>query len=376
VRPSFGSVPASDVVDNDEWMSIEPMRLAPEVEVMVGANDEILLFNGSTGRYVRISPSAARLLHRLDGSTASEITEALAHEHGVHVDTIAPTMARFFSELRTAEVLEVAAGPLDRRDKVVAAVRRLPLLRLPLVKRFSVLDLMARAIRPLGRPGLVATFVVALIGTGFGIATLVTSSVPESPGVLTVALVVAVLLVQIALHEVGHALACSLTGVPAREAGVGLLFYFLPIAYVDRTDSYRVRSRWARAGIAAAGPVVDGLSIGLAGLVVSTTSGTTSAAALMLLAILLVMFLFNLNPLLPTDTHQALEAIAGELNFRARAMGYALARLLRKPVPHFYRLVSARRRKVYLVYGAGSILYVLLLLVLMAGSVVTAIVHR
>jgi putative peptide zinc metalloprotease protein len=363
-------------IDEEAWLLTTPLRLAPGVELLTGANDELLLFRADTGRYVRVSPSAAKLLDRLDGATTIELVTTLSREYSVPETSLLPNITRFVTELRNAEVLDIDAAPRDRRDKVVDTVRRLPLLRLRLVKRFTLLDLVARLVRPLGRFGVVVASALALAGLVAGFLALTHVGVPERPTALAGLVLLAVMLTQIALHEVGHAVACSLSGVPAREAGVGLLFYFLPIAYVDRTDSYRVKSKWARTGIAMAGPMVDGLSIGVLAIVAISSSGPVQGVAVITMSLLIFMFFFNLNPLLPTDGHQALEAMAGELNFRARAMGYALAKLLRKPIPHFYDLVSARRRGVYLAYGVGSIAYVMFLMIMMFGSVLMVMVNR
>ena len=49
-----------------------------------------------------------------------------------------------------------------------------------------------------------------------------------------------VVVVEVTLHELGHATVCEALGTPVREAGVALWCSVIPIAYVDCTDAYRL----------------------------------------------------------------------------------------------------------------------------------------
>lgn len=62
----------------------------------------------------------------------------------------------------------------------------------------------------------------------------------------------AVLMITKSLHEFGHYLACVRLRVRCAEIGL-LLLCFTPCLYCDTTDSWKLQSRWQRAGIAAAG---------------------------------------------------------------------------------------------------------------------------
>jgi len=66
-------------------------------------------------------------------------------------------------------------------------------------------------------------------------------------------LVLVALLVAIkSIHELGHYLACVYLKVRCAEIGA-LILCFTPCLYCDTTESWRLSSRWHRAGIAAAG---------------------------------------------------------------------------------------------------------------------------
>ncbi|MBC8356717.1 MAG: HlyD family efflux transporter periplasmic adaptor subunit [Planctomycetes bacterium] len=108
-------------------------------------------------------------------------------------------------------------------------------------------------------------------------------------------------------HELGHGLACKHHGGYVREAGVAFLL-FAPIPYVDVTSSWRLRSKWARIHIAAAGMYVEAIIGSIAVLVWSHTS----AGVLNQLCVNIVVMatattiLFNANPLMRFDGYYIL----------------------------------------------------------------------
>ncbi len=54
-----------------------------------------------------------------------------------------------------------------------------------------------------------------------------------------------IMILHLALHEIAHAIVTKAYGITIREAGIALLYYFIPVAYVDRTDTYRLKSKKA-----------------------------------------------------------------------------------------------------------------------------------
>ena len=84
-------------------------------------------------------------------------------------------------------------------------------------------------------------------------------------------LAIPLVLLQILIHETLHAVVAQYLRRPVRGLGVALLFYFMPLAYVDRTDAYRHRGRPGRVMLAVAGPLSDGIAGGCTALVLVTT---------------------------------------------------------------------------------------------------------
>ena len=54
------------------------------------------------------------------------------------------------------------------------------------------------------------------------------------------------------IHETGHAVAARYHGVQVGKIGI-LFFFMAPLAYVDVTDAWKLKSRWSRVQIALAG---------------------------------------------------------------------------------------------------------------------------
>lgn len=110
-----------------------------------------------------------------------------------------------------------------------------------------------------------------------------------------------------AVHELSHAVACRRYGATVRQAGV-LFILLLPMAYVDVTSAWRLRSRWQRIHIAAAGMQLE-LYIAAAaviawpylapGLLQQTCAHVTLMAGLSTV-------LFNANPLMRFDGYYIL----------------------------------------------------------------------
>jgi putative peptide zinc metalloprotease protein len=104
------------------------------------------------------------------------------------------------------------------------------------------------------------------------------------------------------LHECGHAVACKRLGGEVREAGV-IFILLAPLAYVDVTSTWRLRSKWARIQVAAAGMYVELFVAAVATLVWARTPlGVLSNVCLSIMTTAGVMtLLFNANPLMRFD---------------------------------------------------------------------------
>lgn len=344
-------------------------RLRGDVESVIGMDDHVLLFDTATGQYHRLGPLAAAVVERLDGQlTTAEVAAALVDEGRlITVDQIEVLL-----EALTAKALLDGDTPARRRRG--AMDRLLP--------RFLLWPGFDRVLAPVVRlldhaprvPAGFAAAAVAVVGyaAGFSMLARLGLDLDRTP---TVAFLVAVAiqLVSVLLHESWHGIVAGLNGHPIRGLGVALVFWVAPVAYVDRTDSYRVRSRAGRVAIATAGMVSDGWVCGLTAIAAIHEDGLWGQVTWFLLTFQLIMLLANLNPLMPSDTVAAVEAATGLIDVRGRALEYVRHRLLRRELPLHLQRVSRRARAGYLIYGLACVAFAGVVLVGFVMSVVTSV---
>lgn len=352
-----------------DWLNEIPLSLQGGVELLIGADDQPMLYHSERRTYIRLSAAGVRLLRLLDGTrTGAQIAAEVAVRTGTRQPDVSAAVVRFLTDLRNAGVLNVEPETLTGWEKFRTSFQQRPMLKLALATstpRF--LGALAGAVRQVPKP-----VVAGLLALACGVAVLaiygVLTRVRVFPDTISWPWAVALYLAHITCHEFAHALTAQVVGVPIREMGVGLLYYFMPVAYVDHTDSYRVRSRLHRAAISLAGPVNDLLFAGLSALVVWFGSGAAQTTAMLLLFFQLSLVIGNLNPLLPTDGYKSLEAAFGQINLRNRAFTYLYHRLTGKPLPSSLAYLKPGQARFYLIYGAVSGLYIAFVAYLIFGS--------
>lgn len=359
-----------------DWLE-GPVALAPQVTLIDGADGHPLLFDAVTGTYVRLSQTGARLVPLLDGSrTGTALLDAARRSRGPEgVRDRAPLLLSFLTDLRAAGVLSVPPEAPRGRDRAFLWFLRLaPRIRIPARHLNLMLRPPSMALARFPRSITAFTLVAALASVVLIVLALTMPS-PQyflsPPWLVTVG----ALLVQAAVHEMGHAAVCQALGVPVREAGVKLFCLLIPLTYVDRTDAYRVRSRFGRSAVAMIGPLVDVIAAGICSLLI-ILDPARFGGLLWLLGMQLFVIFNNLNPLLPfTDGHHAMEAAVGEINLRDRAFRYLGHIIFRTPLPAAHRAASTARRGLYLIYGLVSAVFLALLLTMISMNYYRLIVQ-
>ncbi|MFG1750592.1 PqqD family peptide modification chaperone [Streptosporangium sandarakinum] len=347
-----------------DWMVSVPLQIRPDVEVITGIDDRPLLYNSATGRYLALTPAGVRMLDLLDGSnTGGAILDRLT-AHRDDRETARARVGAFLDDLRQAGVLTVEPREPDRRSKIMKFSLREHMPRLKLTGRVGhVMEPLATLLRRLPVRVLnAAVLATALAGMVVGLYALLHPVGHGYPALWWTAM--PILIVQVIFHEAAHALVCQYLRAPIREAGIGLMLYFMPVAYVDRTDAYRVRSRGGRVMIALAGPLNDQVWYGAAGVVALTVPGQVGDIAYVLLVLQTMLTVVNLNPLLPSDGYHAITAASGAVNLRGRAFAYLAHVALRSPLPSGMHALGRWRRAGYLLFGALCLLYAVGLAVL------------
>jgi putative peptide zinc metalloprotease protein len=160
--------------------------------------------------------------------------------------------------------------------------------------------------------------------------------------------------VAIFLHEAGHAFTVKAFGRQVNRAGIGW-YWFAPVAFVDTSDMWLASAR-QRMVVSAAGPSTN-LILGSAA-AIAAAAATSEAATAVLWSFAVPNYLaviINLNPLLEFDGYHILSDVLDRPNLRTEALHSMTAAF-----PHLIRdRRHDRRGTTDLLFGIGSVLYVL-----------------
>ncbi|MFE7295119.1 PqqD family peptide modification chaperone [Streptomyces sp. NPDC057579] len=348
----------AEAPEGTAWLDTAPLSLKTSIEQMDGINGRPLLFDTETGQYVALSRAGLVVLALLDDApTAREVVRRVTASSAADPQHIETIVLRFLGELRQAGVLTLPPQEQNRRQRLMKRSLRQRMPRLVLTRSVHVLlEPVARLLRKLPTALIVTCWLLLVtVGATAVCVALVERGLPHLSSWAWLAMLL--LAAQIAVHELGHALVCQYLRVPVREAGITLLLYVMPVAYVDRTDAYRVRNRAPRILIAMAGPLSDAIWAGVTAVVLLSAHGAVADVAGALLYSQLFLMMINLNPLLPSDGYQALESAVGSVNLRGRSFAYLTHVVTRAPLPSHLLVASRAKRVGYLVFGGLCLAY-------------------
>ncbi len=351
---------------------VEPLRprLRDGVESVVGMDDHVLLHDTVTGQYHRLGSTAAAVVDRFDGElTTADLAALLRTSGGASVD--AGRIERLIDSLRDKALLEGTEPPRRRRGMMSWVLPRFLVWRgfgrvlAPIVAGLSRLPLV-----PLG----IAACVAAVLGYVAGFTVLAHQGLALDRAPTRAFFIAAgIQLLGVLLHESWHGIVAGVQGHPIRGLGFALVLWVAPVAYVDRTDSYQVRSRAGRCSIAVAGMVSDGWVCGLTAFLALRADGTWATVAGFLLTFQLLMLLANLNPFIPSDTVGAVEAATGLIDIRGKSMAYLKHRVLGRELPPALARAARRTRFGYAAYGMAALVFAVFVLVTFAAGIVLSI---
>lgn len=354
-------------------MTTEVPQLRDGVEQVTGMEGITMLYDSDSGTYHRIGSFAASVISTFDGvKNLEEIAETMNASPATTVHIKPEHVTVLVQKLEDKQLLVGGTPEKPRRrglDKLLPRYTIAPnysKVLAPIVEHVELL-----------RPPIfsIIAVTVAIAGYILGIYALITGGSPQltsiDPGQLILTWLIATLiqLFTILLHESWHGIVCGVCGQPIRGLGVALMFWVIPVAYVDRTDAYRLKSRTQRVAIAVAGMVSDGWVMGYTALIVLNSVGFTHQVATTLLLYQLFLLLANLNPFSPSDTVSAIEAATGAIDIRGRAHMVLASVLFRKSLPPYLRNITVRARILYFSYAAFSYLFAIWVMLSFAYSI-------
>jgi putative peptide zinc metalloprotease protein len=218
-------------------------RLLPGTELIgrfagSGLREPPYLVRRSDGQIVQLSQTLYEIASRMDGHDLAAIADSagrslklrLTPEHVAHVaeHKLAPLGIVAYRDGSTAT--------LQRPNAVLALRFRAGILPAPIV------NALARFFRPLLLPPIVIAAFAALVACDLWLA----SSRGLSTGLRAVIqtptlglVLLALLLLSLTFHELGHAAACRYGGARPGQIGIGIYLVW-PVFYTDVTDSWRL----------------------------------------------------------------------------------------------------------------------------------------
>ncbi|MES2786666.1 MAG: peptidase M50 [Pseudomonadota bacterium] len=298
-----------------------------------------VLHDPSNGRTHRVTPQTYQILGRMDGARSiDQIWNAALAQ----LRDAAPTqdeLLQLIGQLHMSDVVRCDVPPdaseiFGRHDRIArnrrwASVKNPLAIRLPLWDPDSFLERAMPLVKPLvGWPGLAiwaALVLPALVLAGMNWSDL---SANLSDRVLSAQNLVLLWLtfpVVKLLHELGHAFAAKVGGAQVHEIGI-MLLVFSPVPYVDSSGATGFRSKWGRAGVGAAGMLVETALAAVAlYLWLAVEPGLVRAVCFNVMLIAGVStIVFNLNPLLKFDGYFILSDLIEMPNLAQRSQRFVL----------------------------------------------------
>ncbi|MEM1442712.1 MAG: HlyD family efflux transporter periplasmic adaptor subunit [Verrucomicrobiota bacterium] len=349
-----------------------------------------LLEDPLTGKFFEIGEREHALISLLNGKrTVSEIVALSVSGPKATglTENEAVSMIRMLGEANLLEInsedhaLRKRTHGHEKRDgdRASQKAKGLFFVRLPLGNPDHFLTAVNRFLGPI--PGGIF-FALWFLLVAFGVITFAQHSdrfLEEMQGVLKVgnlALLGGVWILLKVVHEFCHGIVCKRYGGSVPEAGVSLLLFVTPLAYVDASSSIRFPSKWNRILVAAAGMLGEFAVASLAILIWAALEPGVVGAVLHQVVVIstVTTVLFNANPLMRFDGYYMASDLLGISNLYTKgqkAMKYLWKRWLLgiRGVSFPFPGISVREQALLFSYGVASAVW---RVVVMVGLFVAA----
>jgi len=376
VRPAAGR---SQAPDDLAWRDVPFIQITAPLEVREGAEGRPLLVTGS-GHHYSVSRASLTVVDLLrEGCSGQELYRRVPGAAAASAAPERDPLGQFLVVLQDGGLLNVP----PREDRARRSARLQRWAGLDLFRRFPLSGSATRRVEAWGAAvarlprGLVVALLLGLplAAAAWGVPSIsAPTGLPPAGGV---AVIIVVLILQLAVHELLHALTMGFLRLPVRDMGVGLVFSVVPAGYVDRSSTYGLRSRGGRAMVSLSGPLWDLLCLGLvAGTATLVEQPEIRTVMTWLSYFQVYSLVINLNPLFRTDGYYVVESLLGSVNMRTRAFLHVVLTLGRRELPAHLRATSARTRAGYWAYAVVCACYaafIVLTLVVSAVAVVRVV---
>lgn len=359
-----------------------------------GRNPRYVIKSEAKGSFIRTNIAGVKLLELLDGqNTIADLRRLLAERYKLQLTE--EKIVQFVELCQRNELLIPGTWSDETEDSTKPRGRRFGAIKfyLRLVGGDRFIDFLMRHQRWWYNP-VTAAVALALMATGLAFILFPTQTsklaaplyqIRPDENNLYLLFLPGVFLLEMAMHELSHGLACRVFGARAGGFGVGLLYGILPVFYTDTTDAYSVDSKYQRALISASGPLVDLCILGIFALIYWFAPADTNLSrfAIAYTAFPLSALLINLNPfIMRMDGYWILSDLLEKPNLRRITRQYVRERV-RKLLGRGEDTESLgermptdwRWRTIYLLYGLVSFVWTFIFLFLFARSIILGILH-
>ncbi|MFB7155423.1 site-2 protease family protein [Lysinibacillus sp. NPDC056232] len=172
-----------------------------------------------------------------------------------------------------------------------------------------------------------------------------------------------IIFIHVIGHEMAHMYVCRKMGGTINKVGVGLLYYFIPVAFVTYKDTYLI-SKTSQAKIAIAGPLFDLIMLMIVSIVMLITDSFNYLLFPYSMMLFYMQFL-NLNILMPSDLYRFLESLSNQYNVRRNSLTYLLTAIHLKKPDENQKVKNRSTKFFYITYSLLSLLYIASLFVSM-----------
>jgi putative peptide zinc metalloprotease protein len=321
---------------------------------------DAIIHDARTKRVLKLSPSDAFILDRLDGKNT---LEDIYLEHAVERGPISPDhVKRLYETLEAAGMLENTAETAkgkERWRRWLAPVFSIPhpdatAAWLHRHTRFMFHPLGIITLVIIGSSGLIP--LVMNWDNIIRIFQNIDAMILQRPSVVVLAYLF--MLLEAALHEFAHGVTCKHFGGKVRQLGI-MWYMTMFIFFCDTTSAWTFPKKSQRIWVSLAGPLVSWAVFGVTAWCAGITAAASSPwAVLWILLTFMNAFglMMNFNPLIRMDAYYMLVDWTGIPNLQKKSFDYLKADILgwigKNPSP--VGPPSLREKRIYLIYGVLS----------------------
>lgn len=317
----------------ESFLGRDRVRLEPGVRRVRRSGALLLLAPG--GNPVIVSPLVDEIWDLLVGGVTVDELAAALRGHRPHARDVSAKLDVFLGRLRRAGLLEGSGyRPSSARRGIELPID-------PVASACATL--LGRAPRPLLVTVIAGSAVASLDGFRRLLRRANHPRIRDLPEDLSVEGALIVVLVLAPLHELGHAVACRVAGVPAGPAGIRFSSVVVPRPYVRTSVAWGIEQKSRRWWIPAGGPLVDLLIGGCAAWALLLFDPPDAARSLARLVALYALIAINVgtSPIPVGDGSHLLEALLDDDFARNAALLRRPSRFVRPRSVRIYRLVCA-----------------------------------